>query len=142
MRAAVHVELLHRDAEVLGRRDHLRGERLVDLDEVDLVDGHAGARQRLRHASIGPRPMISGLMPETPEATMRASGVMPSSLALVSLITITAAAPSFSGQALPAVIVPSGRKTGFSWLTRLVVGARTRAVVLADDRAVLERPAA
>ena len=53
----------------------------------------------------------------TPDATMRASGVMPSCLALVSLITITAAAPSLSGQALPAVIVPSGRNTGFNWLT-------------------------
>ena len=48
---------------------------------------------------------------------MRASGVRPSCLAFVSLMTITAAAPSFSGQALPAVIVPSGRNTGFSWLT-------------------------
>ena len=39
---------------------------------------------------------------------------MPSSLALVSLITITAAAPSLSGHALPAVTLPSGRNTGFS----------------------------
>ncbi len=43
---------------------------------------------------------------------MRASGVRPSSLGLVSLMTMTAAAPSLSGQALPAVTVPSGRKTG------------------------------
>ena len=33
--------------EVAGRRDHLRGERLVDLDQVDVVDGHAGAGERL-----------------------------------------------------------------------------------------------
>ena len=46
--------------------------------------------------------------------TMRASGVRPSSRALVSLMTITAAAPSLSGQALPAVARPSGRKTGLS----------------------------
>ena len=45
---------------------------------------------------------------------MRASGVRPSSLALVSLMTTTAAAPSFSGQALPAVTLPSGRNTGLS----------------------------
>ena len=45
---------------------------------------------------------------------MRASGAMPSSAALVSLMTTTAAAPSLSGQALPAVISPSGRNTGFS----------------------------
>ncbi len=61
-RAAVDVELLARDAEVLGRRDHLRGERLVDLDEVDVVDRSASrASSAWRHASIGPRPMISGL---------------------------------------------------------------------------------
>ena len=47
---------------------------------------------------------------------MRASGVRPSSLALVSLVITTAAAPSLSGQALPAVTVPLGRKTGLSWL--------------------------
>ncbi len=57
-------------------------------------------------------PMISGLSPVTPVDTTRASGVMPSSAALESLITITAAAPSFRGQALPAVTEPSGRKAG------------------------------
>ena len=36
---------------------------------------------------------------------------------MVSLITMTAAAPSFSGQQLPAVTVPSGRNTGWSWET-------------------------
>src|SRR5664280_2197270 len=72
------------------------------------------ARARVwRIASTGPRPMISGLRPDTPLATMRASGVMPSSRALVSLMTTTAAAPSLSGQALPAVMVPPSRKTGF-----------------------------
>ena len=45
--AAVDVELVPRDAEVLGRRDDLGGERLVDLDEVDVVDGHAGAGEGL-----------------------------------------------------------------------------------------------
>ena len=58
--------------------------------------------------------MISGFKPDTPDAMIRASGVIPSSRALVSLMTTTAAAPSLSGQALPAVISPSGRNTGFS----------------------------
>ena len=58
--------------------------------------------------------MISGFKPDTPLDTMRASGVMPSCFAFVSLITITAAAPSFKGHALPAVIFPSGRNTGFN----------------------------
>jgi len=39
------------------------------------------------------------------------------SLALVSETMTTAAAPSFSGQALPAVTVPLGRNTGLSWLS-------------------------
>ena len=54
-------------------------------------------------ASTGPRPMISGDRPLTPVETIRASGVMPSSRALVSLMMTTAAAPSLSGQQLPAV---------------------------------------
>jgi len=58
--------------------------------------------------------MISGLSPLTPLETIRARGVTPNSFALVELITTTAAAPSFNGQAFPAVIVPPRRKTGFS----------------------------
>ena len=58
--------------------------------------------------------MISGLSPETPVATTRASGVMPSSFAYSASISTSAAAPSFRGQQLPAVTVPPGRKTGSS----------------------------
>ena len=57
-------------------------------------------------AGIGPRPMISGRIAATEEATMRARGFSPSSFARSSDITSTAAAPSLSGQALPAVTVP------------------------------------
>ena len=64
---------------------------------------------------------------------MRASGVMPSSRARVSLITITAAAPSLSGQALPAVTSPSGRNDRLELGQLLDRGARARAVVLVDD---------
>ena len=70
-----------------------------------------------RDAATGPRPMISGESPVTPVAITRASGVMPSSAAFVSDMTTSAAAPSLSGQQLPAVTRPSGRKTGLSWLT-------------------------
>ena len=83
--------------------------------------------------------MISGFRAETPLATMRASGVMPSCLALVSLMTITAAAPSLSGQALPAVTVPPSRKTGFSWRQPLEGGAGPGAVVLGHHGAVGQR---
>ena len=60
--------------------------------------------------------MISGDSPDTPVETMRASGVRPRALALVSDMITTAAAPSLSGQAFPAVTVPSGRNTGLSAL--------------------------
>ena len=63
-------------------------------------------------AGIGPRPMISGRMAATVEATIRARGLRPSSSARSALMTSTAAAPSLSGHELPAVTVPSGRKAG------------------------------
>ena len=46
-------------------------------------------------------------------------------------MTITAAAPSFSGQALPAVTLPSGRNTGLS-------DARPSAVVLGRGQSSAE----
>ena len=70
-----------------------------------------------RDASTGPMPMISGESAVSPVETIRASGVSPSSFARVSLMTTSAAAPSFMGHALPAVTVPSGRNTGLSWET-------------------------
>ena len=79
-----------------------------------VIPARASAR---REASTGPMPMISGDSPVTPVETIRASGVTPSSRARVSDMMITAAAPSLSGQQLPAVIVPSGRNTGLSWDT-------------------------
>ena len=66
-------------------------------------------------AGIGPRPMISGRIAATEEATIRAFGSTPSAFALSSDMTSTAAAPSLSGQELPAVTVPfSGSNAGLS----------------------------
>src|SRR6478735_2069749 len=45
--AAVDVEAVEVDAEVLVGRHDLGGERLVDLDEVDVADAHAGVAQRV-----------------------------------------------------------------------------------------------
>ena len=45
-RAAVDVEPVEVDAEVLVRRHHLRRERLVDLDQVDVADAHARVGER------------------------------------------------------------------------------------------------
>ena len=46
---------------------------------------------------------------------IRAFGFSPRLFAFSSDMTSTAAAPSFSGQALPAVTVPSGLNAGFSF---------------------------
>ena len=58
--------------------------------------------------------MISGESPDTPVDTILASGVMPNLAAFRSLMITSAAAPSLSGQQLPAVTRPFGRNTGFS----------------------------
>ena len=54
-------------------------------------------------------------------------------------MTTSAAAPSLSGQQLPAVTVPSGRKTGLSAATSSRVMPGPRAVVGGDDGAVGQR---
>ena len=51
-------------------------------------------------------------VPATVEAMIRARGLKPSALALSSLMISSAAAPSLSGQALPAVTVPPSLNTG------------------------------
>jgi hypothetical protein len=51
-RAAVRVELVAErvDAELAADGQHLRGERLVQLHHVDVVDRHAGLLEHLAHA--------------------------------------------------------------------------------------------
>ncbi len=48
-RAAVDVHAILRHSELTHRRDDLRRERLVELDEVDVGERHAGEAKRLRH---------------------------------------------------------------------------------------------
>ena len=135
--AAVDVQAVHVDAEVAVRGDHLGGEGLVDLDQVDVADGHSGAASApAGWPRPGPRPMISGDRPLTPVATMRASGVRPSSRALVSDMMTTAAAPSLSGQQLPAVTRAVGPEDRLELLDGLQGHPCARAVVLRDDGAV------
>ncbi len=72
-------------------------------------------------------PITDGSTPATAELTMRASTGSPSSRALSTRISRTAAAPSFSDEAFPAVTLPSaGRNAGRSWASccSLVSGAR------------------
>ena len=58
-------------------------------------------------------PMTFGSSPVVAYALMRASGVRPSASAFFADITSTAAAPSFSPDALAAVTVPSFENAGF-----------------------------
>ena len=77
--------------------------------------GYNVGRNAALLAGIGPSPMISGRIAATCEATIRARGLQPTSRALSSDMTSTAAAPSLSGHAFPAVTVPSSRNAGLSW---------------------------
>src|SRR4051794_30909656 len=103
--AAVHVELLVRDAELARRREHLRRERLVQLHEVDVVDPEAGAVERFPRGRHRADPHVRGSTPATPLDTTRASGSRPRSRARSSEQTATQAAPSLICDALPAVTV-------------------------------------
>ena len=53
-RAAVDVDLLGIQAELVDARDRLAGERLVELDEVEVVDAEPGPRERLAGGRHGP----------------------------------------------------------------------------------------
>ena len=61
--------LLRVEPELAHDGQRLRGERLVELDEVDVVDAEAGALERRRDAGIGPRPIVAGSTPATADAT-------------------------------------------------------------------------
>src|SRR2546425_291299 len=56
--AAVDVQLLHRDSELVAAVDHLHGERLVQLPEIDLAHRDAGALEQARHGEDGPDPHL------------------------------------------------------------------------------------
>src|SRR2546425_191058 len=56
--AAVDVQFLHRDSELVAAVDHLHGERLVQLPEIDLAHRDAGALQKARHGEDGPDPHL------------------------------------------------------------------------------------
>ena len=55
----------------------LRGEGLVQLDEVELVDGDAGAREQLADRGTGPIPITAGSTPATAEPRKVAEGLDP-----------------------------------------------------------------
>ena len=61
--AAVDVDAGGVDVEGLHEAQHDRGEGLVDLEEVDVADGHAGAREIFSVTGTGPVSMIVGSVP-------------------------------------------------------------------------------
>ena len=112
---AADVHLLRVGLEQLDHRQRLGRERLVDLDQVDVVQLQPGALQGLVRAGTGPMPITDGSTPATAIARIRTFGFSPSSLARSSDMISRAAAPTLSGLALPAVTVPpSGMNAGLS----------------------------
>ena len=59
----VHPRVVVGDAEVLEEREHLDGERLVDLERCDVVDAQPGLAQRLLGGGDRPRTHHLGLDP-------------------------------------------------------------------------------
>ena len=82
--AAVEVQRLVADAEFAHAGERLRGEGLVQLDDVDGARSRCPARcSALRVAPTGPMPMMSGAQPATATAASRASGSRPCALGVV-----------------------------------------------------------
>ena len=69
----------------------------------------------MRVAPIGPMPMTLGSTPNVADVTTRASGCQPCFAAAPALQISSAAAPSLSGDALPAVTVPFALNAGLSF---------------------------
>ena len=84
-------------------------EGLVHLDEADVGERQARALERRRDGERGPHQELAARdpPPRRPRSLMKASGSIPSrARPRSSDIRSTAAAPSVSGEELPAVTVP------------------------------------
>ena len=73
---------------------------------------HPARCSALVDAATGPMPMIAGSRPTVAKLAMRPNGFRPSCAAFLAVMTITAAAPSFRPDALPAVTPPALSKAG------------------------------
>ena len=123
------------EAEVLDHGERLGGERLVQLDHVDVVERLAGPLERLAHGRHGAdahdlRVHAAVRVGEDPAAHGRAER----SAASAPTSARRAAPASFMPDALPAVTVPSGLKTGLQLAHRLDVGVRAHVLVLGRTR--------
>ena len=131
-RAAVRVDprVVVGDAEVVEEGEHLHGERLVELEQADVVDREAGlGAAPSRSAGTGPTPMTSGSTPTKAKPTRRIRTGSPSSAAACSDARRHAVAPSLRPAALPAVTLPCGAERGLQGGELLERGARARRLV-------------
>ena len=113
--AAVRVHLRPVEAQLADAVQRLRGEGLVQLEDVDVLHLELVLRQQLAHRRD--RADAHDLRRHAGHLRSRRSSPAasrPSAFAFASVITTAAPAPSVSGEALPAVTVPLGLKAGFS----------------------------
>src|SRR3989441_5412953 len=115
-RPAVDIHFRRVELELAHAGDRLRGEGLVQLDEIDLVDLSPARLSTFWVAGMGPRPMQPGSTPAAAVATMRASGSV-STLPPLPPVTSSAAAPSLMPLELAAVTVPPCLNAGLSFAT-------------------------
>ena len=109
-RAAVHVEPVVGNAELVAAVDHLHREGLVQLPQVDVGRPSGPARlSSLRHREDRADAHLVGLAAGDREAAEDAERLAGrASRASLSLITTQADAPSENWLALPAAITPPG----------------------------------
>src|SRR5688572_461601 len=100
--AAVHVDDLRVQVEGLRVAQHDRGEGFVDLEQVDVVDAHAGALQHLLGHVDRAVSMMAGSDPILAKARILARGFRPAALPASFEPIRTAAAPSTMPEELPA----------------------------------------
>jgi len=89
------------DLEVVEEREHLDRERLVDLDQADVVHREPLPGQELLVAGTGPMPMTSGSTPANWKSTRRILAGRPSSLATSSAAMRQPVAPSLMPEECP-----------------------------------------
>src|SRR5215207_5174529 len=95
-RAAVGVDPLGVDAQLLDHGERLGRERLVELEEVDVSQLKPGLLERAAHAGTGPMPMILGSTPTDAWLSTVPNDSRPRSRALRADMTTIAAAPSLT----------------------------------------------
>ena len=98
----------------MGPSQHDGGERLVDLDDVDIAEREVVRSRICWVAGIGPVSIITGSLPTSTESTTRARGRRSNVAHRSAAINSSADAPSEICDDVPAVCRAPGRSF---WLT-------------------------